>query len=209
MLTVKSQLLYYFSKNVGHTLNAPSGIPQFFRLFKWRQKKLLWQREREESERERNVTIGGRSWSVWWGRRWRGRPGGRGSWAAARWPRRQPAGCSSSLRAVAASGRAGGWDWWPQPGQTKHGRVFFTTVLQSTRISNFIIQIFRYRWSIHHPFFYALPEASWETFPYPSSERVCFAYYKAPTILDFINKLYLTTAFLARTTWVTSRNMWT
>lgn len=69
-------------------------------------------------EKVGGVTIGALSWWAWWGRRWRGRRGGRGSWAAARWPRRQPAGCSSSWRGGGASERGGGWDWWLRPAPT-------------------------------------------------------------------------------------------
>lgn len=76
--------------------------------------------------RESGLTIVGRFWWVWWGRMWRGQQGGRGSWAAARWPRRQPAGCSFSWRAAGASGRVGGWGWWPPPEQTTKWFCLFT-----------------------------------------------------------------------------------
>lgn len=114
-----------FSPKPGHLSTESSGT-RLQRLtrrkgqFDWKQKKVG------------GVTIAALSWWAWWGRRWRGRQGGQGSWAAARWPRRQPAGCSSSWRGEAASERGGDWGWWLRPAPTNNA---FMKAAQLYRIS--------------------------------------------------------------------------
>lgn len=86
---------------------------------------MIWKQQKLQTVRHSLLTIGGRSWWVWWGRKWRGRPEGRGSLEAAHWPRRQPVGCSSSSMVGGASGPEDGLDWLLPPWGGGETWIFF------------------------------------------------------------------------------------